>query len=119
MLLKCHAGCPAENIVAALGLKLADLFPPRPASVAPVVPRIAATYAYTDEDGWLLFECVRFTPKTFRQRRPDTAKPGAWVWNLEGVRRVLYRLPELKAARAAAVGPERAKWQLDLLVGSG
>lgn len=101
VLLKCHAGCTAENIVGALGLKLVDLFPPHPASVAPVTPRIAATYAYTDEAGQLLFECVRFTPKTFRQRRPDTAKPGAWVWNLAGVRRVLYRLPELKAALTA------------------
>ena len=101
VLLKCHAGCPAEHIVAALGLKLADLFPPRPTSVAHVAPRIVATYAYTDEAGQLLFECVRFTPKTFRQRRPDAAKPGAWVWNLEGVRRVLYRLPELKAALTA------------------
>lgn len=101
VLLKCHAGCTAENIVGALGLKLADLFPPRPASVAPVTPRIVATYPYTDEAGQLLFECVRFTPKTFRQRRPDTAKPGAWVWNLEGVRRVLYRLPELKVALTA------------------
>lgn len=101
VLLKCHAGCAAENIVGALGLKLVDLFPPRPASVAPVAPRIVATYSYTDEAGQLLFECVRFTPKGFRQRRPDTAKPGAWVWNLEGVRRVLYRLPELKTAFAA------------------
>lgn len=101
VLLKCHAGCTAEAIVGALGLKLADLFPPRPASVAPVAPRIAATYRYTSEAGELLFECVRFTPKTFRQRRPDSAKPGAWVWNLEGVRRVLYRLPELKIALAA------------------
>ena len=29
----------------------------------------------------------------FRQRQPD-GKSG-WIWNLEGVRRVLYRLPEL------------------------
>ncbi len=101
VLLKCHAGCATENIVGALGLKLADLFPPRPASVAPIHPRIDTTYRYTDEDGQLLFECVRFTPKTFRQRRPDTAKPGAWVWSLEGVRRVLYRLPDVKAALAA------------------
>lgn len=101
VLLNCHAGCTVEDIAAALGLKLADLFPPHPASVAPVAPRIVATYRYTDEAGRLLFECVRFLPKTFRQRRPDSAKPGAWVWNLEGVRRVLYRLPELKSALAA------------------
>lgn len=101
VLLKCHAGCTTEKLVGALGLKLANLFPPRAASVAPVAHRIVATYAYTDEGGQLLFECVRFTPKTFRQRRLDTAKPGAWIWNLEGVRRVLFRLPELKATLAA------------------
>ena len=40
--------------------------------------------------------------KISAQRRPDpTQKLGKWIWNLEGVRRVLYRLPELKAAIAA------------------
>jgi len=29
-LVKCHVGCTAEQIVAALGLKMVDLFPPRP-----------------------------------------------------------------------------------------
>jgi hypothetical protein len=54
---------------------------------------IVASYDYTDESGALLFQCVRFQPKAFRQRRPD-GKAG-WIWNLKGVRRVLYRLPEL------------------------
>ena len=55
--------------------------------------RIAATYDYTDETGSLLFQVVRFSPKTFRQRRPDGA--GDWIWNLNGVRRVLYNLPKV------------------------
>jgi 5S rRNA maturation endonuclease (ribonuclease M5) len=55
--------------------------------------RIEAVYNYTDEAGTLLFQTVRYTPKDFRQRRPDGN--GGWVWNLEGVRRVLYRLPEV------------------------
>jgi DNA primase len=54
---------------------------------------IVATYDYTDERGKLLFQCVRSQPKDFRQRQPDGN--GGWTWNLEGVRRVLYRLPEL------------------------
>jgi putative DNA primase/helicase len=57
---------------------------------------IAAVYQYRDEQGGLLFEVVRFNPKGFRQRRPDG--DGGWVWKLDGVRRVLYRLPELLAA---------------------
>jgi putative DNA primase/helicase len=46
-----------------------------------------------------LFQTLRFFPKDFRQRRPDGK--GEWIWNLQGVRRVLYRLPELLAAKNA------------------
>jgi putative DNA primase/helicase len=38
-------------------------------------------------------------PKGFRQRRPDGA--GGWIWNMKGARRVLFRLPELRAGIAA------------------
>lgn len=57
--------------------------------------RIVKTYPYVDEHGQVLFEVVRYEPKTFRQRRPDPNKPGGWVWKLDGVRQVPYRLPEL------------------------
>lgn len=55
--------------------------------------RIIATYDYRDEKDELVYQVVRYEPKDFRQRRPD-GKSG-WIWNLEGVRRVPYRLPEL------------------------
>jgi putative DNA primase/helicase len=55
--------------------------------------RIVAEYDYTDERGELLYQVVRFEPKDFRQRRPDGR--GGWAWNLNGVRRVPYRLPQL------------------------
>jgi hypothetical protein len=55
--------------------------------------RMVATYPYTDADGALLYEVVRYeNPKTFRQRRPNG--DGTWVWTA-GDRRVPYRLPEL------------------------
>jgi predicted P-loop ATPase len=54
---------------------------------------IEEVYPYLDERGTLLFEVVRFFGKQFRQRKPDGA--GGHVWKLEGVRRVLYHLPEL------------------------
>jgi hypothetical protein len=57
--------------------------------------RAVETYDYEDEHGDLLYQTVRLEPKDFRQRRPDGA--GGWTWNLEGVRRMLYRLPELLA----------------------
>lgn len=57
---------------------------------------IERTYPYQDAAGRLLFEVVRFKPKDFRQRRPDGK--GGWVWNLQGVEPVLFRLPKLTAA---------------------
>src|SRR6266850_1768518 len=51
---------------------------------------------YNDVDRQLLFQVVRYQPKDFKQRRPDGQ--GAWIWNLDGVRPVLYRLPELSTA---------------------
>src|SRR5215218_4128859 len=57
--------------------------------------RIVETYDYPDEDGNLLYQTVRFEPKDFRQRRPNGRS--GWEWNLQGIRLVLYRLPELIA----------------------
>jgi RecA-family ATPase/5S rRNA maturation endonuclease (ribonuclease M5) len=54
---------------------------------------IVQVYDYKDETGAVLFQTVRYDPKDFRQRRPDGK--GGWIRNLEGVRLVLYRLPEL------------------------
>ncbi|MBF0344579.1 MAG: hypothetical protein HQL06_10160 [Nitrospirae bacterium] len=54
---------------------------------------IIATFDYKDEDGQLLYQIVRYDPKSFAQRRPDSR--GGWQWGIAGVRRVLYRLPEL------------------------
>jgi hypothetical protein len=62
-------------------------------------PRIVATYDYCDESGAMLFQTVRFDPKDFRQRRSDGN--GGWIWNLDGVRRVLYRTPDLVDPTAA------------------
>jgi AAA domain/Homeodomain-like domain len=67
--------------------------------LAAVSPKIAAKYDYRDEAGRLLFQVVRYDPKDFRQRRPGT-EHGTWVWNLEGVRRVPYQLPDLIKAVA-------------------
>ncbi len=91
LVLKCHAGCETGAILKPLGLRYADLFHV-PASTTPT-RIIATTYPYRDESGELLFEVVRFEPKGFTQRRPDGH--GGWIPNLTGVRRVLYRLPDL------------------------
>jgi len=59
-----------------------------------------ATYDYLGADGTLLYQTVRYEPKGFSQRRPDGK--GGWVWNLNGITPVLYRLPELLAADPTA-----------------
>ena len=79
---------------------------------------IEATYDYADRSGALLFQVVRFKPKTFRQRRPHPDRPGEWVWHLtscsdyrkQGKRcdcglkaqpLTLYRIPEVIAGLEA------------------
>lgn len=54
---------------------------------------IVATYDYKDEQGNLLYQVVRFYPKSFSQRRPDGNN--GWIWNLNDINPVLYHLPEL------------------------
>jgi AAA domain len=56
--------------------------------------KIIASYPYRDSRGDIVYEAVRFSPKGFAQRRVDG---GSWVWNLKGVRRLPYRLPQLIA----------------------
>lgn len=59
--------------------------------------REVARYRYRDEAGAYLFDVVRFQPKDFRQQAANGA------WSIKGIRRVLYRLPELLAAPEASV----------------
>lgn len=96
VLLNCQAGCTTEDVLANMELAMSDLFPPRlEAPGDGPRPKISVEYDYRDEKGTRLYQAVRMEPKDFRQRRPDGAR---WVWNLQGVRRVLYRLPELLTA---------------------
>ncbi len=95
------AGCRPAHIALALGLTMADLFDNRTTGKLSFEDRVEHAYDYRDEGGTLLFQAVRLCgPKNFRQRRPEGK--GTWVWKLDGVRRVLYRLPELIAADKAA-----------------
>jgi hypothetical protein len=108
-LLHCHAGCDTTAVVSGLGLKLADLMPPRAEARTPSnrtsggkkrPPRVVATYDYCDERGELLYQVMRREPKDFRQRRRVGQD---WEWSLGDVRRVLYRLPDVLAAKGESV----------------
>lgn len=121
VVLKCFAGCETPDVVKALGLEMADLFAEKinganghvnghskpesifkpkpvakPTNNAPKVkPTIEKTYSYTDALGREVYQAVRLKPKSFRQRH---GKDGSWIWNMDGVERVLYRLPAVMAA---------------------
>lgn len=94
VLLHCQAGCETSAVCAALGLEVADLMPPKTHGNGH--REIVETYDYTDETDALLFQVVRFSPKDFRQRRPNGK--GSWDWKVGETRRVLYRLRQVMVA---------------------
>ena len=95
ILVKCFAGCSTETIVGQLGLTWKDLFDreitmPSVSSLGESMNethfngvgwsgvnkskgKVHAIYPYTDEEGRLLYENVRYHPKGFRQRRFDVS----------------------------------------------
>ena len=102
----CHVGCATEDIVAAMGLEMRELFAPR---LEGQKADAWITYDYHDAAGALVYQVVRIPQpgggKDFRQRRkarPDdpaeTIKRDNWVYNLKKTARVLYRLPDVLAA---------------------
>jgi len=104
-LVHCHTGCTPPEIALALGLRVADLFPPEERKNGQQGRKVVARYDYFDEEGTLLYEVERFDPKGFRQRRP--LPDGSWAYNLAGIdRRPLYNLPAVRAA----VDEGRAVW---------
>jgi hypothetical protein len=107
LLVHCHAGCAQTDVVAEL--KARGLWnshktvpPPDPTPVRINLGQgkgqVIAEYSYTDEDGQLLYQALRYLPKDFRQRAPINGS--GWTWSIKGVRRVMYRLPEVLAAVA-------------------
>ena len=96
---KCQRNCRTEDVLAAVGLKMSDLFyEPRKGVTKPTAPKISSpkpaelpkakkpeesvkrvvdrVYTYTDEQGKTVFEVVRYKPKDFRQRVPDASQRG-------------------------------------------
>ncbi|MGQ9454710.1 MAG: phage/plasmid primase, P4 family [Armatimonadota bacterium] len=98
ILLHCHAGCSIHSVLGALGMHMRELFTEDDPSRRRR-PEPSAVYNYTDLSGKLLFQVVRFKPKSFRQRRPD--QKGKWIWNLDGVQKVPYKLERVVQASSA------------------
>jgi putative DNA primase/helicase len=97
-LVNCHAGCSTADVLKNIKLPLNALFQPREDNPFKQLGPIVATYDYVDENGELLFQVTRHNPKDFRQRRPNNT--GGWIGSIDGVRKVVYRLPEVLAADA-------------------
>jgi hypothetical protein len=91
VLLKCHAGCSYEQVLSSINLNTCSNN-----KNTERTRRVEAIYDYLDEAGDLLFQVIRYEPKGFSQRRPDAT--GKYSYDLNGVRRVLYYLPELLEA---------------------
>ena len=99
--LKCQAGCATEDVVAALGLTMADLFDEPRENDRRAKTDWVASYEYTDERGAVLFVKERGVPKTFRIYKPLTGGRRQWKEVFSGAapcRRVLYRLPRVLSA---------------------
>ena len=94
LLVVCRAGCDQGTVIAAL--KARGLWPePKPRK------EVSAAYDYRDEKGGLRYQVVRFVPKSFKQRRPDGR--GGWIWNMQGVEPLPYRIPELVGSGESVV----------------
>lgn len=107
----CHAGCGGGGVIEFLARYLGVTVPEFlhkskivPAALVSDCELLAkpdyltpteAIYDYHDALGNVVYQVVRYKPKTFRQRH---AVDGKWVWSMEGVQRVLYRLPEVLKA---------------------
>lgn len=113
----CYACGPKAKleILRAQGLSWSDCFP-EGTKIERQHQEVVAKYPYRDERGDLLYMTLRLEPgrggkdKEFSQRRPNPAfnqlaPVGAdnrkWLHSLGNVRRVLYRLPELRRAHPA------------------
>lgn len=96
ILLHCFAGCPVTSICGSLGLETSDLF-----EVDLIIRKTPerTPYPYKDEQGKELYRKIRLEPgnngkdKSFYFER--ISENGQVFQNLQGCRKVLYRLPEV------------------------
>ena len=102
ILVTCHRGspCSSKEICEAMGGTQAILFPPQKKDKERL--QLIKSYDYTDEDGTVLFQKLRYVDgagkKTFRQRKPDGN--GGWEYSLGDTPKVLYNLPAVRKAIA-------------------
>lgn len=113
ILIHCHAGCSTADVIAHVGLEIRDLFPDADehhghnghsqngnGHAKKKRGEFDCAYDYRDEAGRLVFQAVRFkNPKGFAQRQPKDG--GGWNYRTKGLRKLVYRLPQLLKADSA------------------
>ena len=98
ILVTCHrgAGCNTKEICEAMGLGMSALFPPSKRQQKEKLTFVKA-YDYTDENGKLLFQKVRYVnedgKKKFLQRKPTGKRNPEWDYSIGDTPKVLYNLP--------------------------
>lgn len=100
VLLHCHAGCSQQAVMDALGIA-GNKRPQPKARTKPPRGKPVKIYNYTNADGILVHQTLRYEPKAFSQCQPDPTKPGEYLPHLRGITPVLYRLQEVLQAVAA------------------
>ncbi len=131
-LVKCHAGCDTSSVLAAVGLTLADLFPPTSGS-APILSKPkpcgqsfstakdavaelerrhgkkAAFWTYHDVHGEPVGVVVRWDKSNGKDIRPVARHADGWRIKAMPEPRLLYGLPDLATAdRVLVVEGEKA-----------
>ncbi|GAI30858.1 unnamed protein product, partial [marine sediment metagenome] len=79
-----------------------------------------ATYTYNNEKGQLLYQVLKYKyggNKFYLQQQPDDKE--GWIENIKGVRRVLYKLPELLKAESDTVFVVEGEKDTDNLIKLG
>lgn len=96
VVIACGAGCKRPDVLKKLGMQYRDLYD----DAAPDQVTRRVHYVYLDEDGGPLFRVIRTNYASGKRSFSQQAADGRWGWRkgsgaMDGVRRVLYRLPEL------------------------
>ena len=123
VLLKCHAGCSTEQVLAALGLPIADLFPTihnlapslasrqEPSTFATAEGAVAAyrrgepdrQWVYRDAEGNEVGRTLRWNSQKGKVIRPISQSPDGWRKSAMPAPRPLLNLPGLRADEAPMV----------------
>lgn len=101
VLVRCYADCHTDDVVAAMGLTLRDLFDGDLDAIEH--GQVVRSYLYERSNGDPWFWVDRLYPKSFRQRLPGTERGDreAYKRGLQGREPILYRAPRTWRAMQA------------------